>query len=254
MELALGPGAGLTINGLGDLDRYLGAVAAAGFTGVSLGSDQLAGDPGGAAALVTRHGLRCTDLLSLRVTRDDADSLRAARALRPAVEALRPDSVCTLVWTRPSNATTDRLGRVADELGAPLGLEFGPATLPTIEAASALASELGPARVTVVADTFHFFRSGSTWSMLGSVPVANVGVVQFDDALPAESDDYVAETEHRRAWPGEGELPLQRFAATLRDRGWDGVVSVEVLSAQLRRLPVEEFARHAYRTCAPYWT
>jgi sugar phosphate isomerase/epimerase len=254
MELALGPGAGLAIHELADLDRYLGATAAAGFTGVSLGLDQLAGDPAGAASLVARHGLRCTDLLSLRVTRDDADSLRAARALRPAVEAMRPDSVCTLVWTRPSAATTDRLGRVADELGVPLGLEFGPATLPTIEAASALVTELGPARVTVVADTFHFFRSGSTWPMLDSVPVENIGVVQFDDALPAVSDDYVAETENRRAWPGDGELPLKRFTATLRERGWNGVVSVEVLSEQLRALPVEEFARHAYQTCAPYWT
>jgi sugar phosphate isomerase/epimerase len=242
MELALGPGAGLAIHELADLDRYLGATAAAGFTGVSLGLDQLAGDPGGAASLVARHGLRCTDLLSLRVTRDDADSLRGARALRPAVEAMRPDSVCTLVWTRPSAATTDRLGRV------------GPATLPTLEAASALVTDLGPARATVVADTFHFFRSGSTWPMLGSVPVENIGVVQFDDALPAVSDDYVAETEHRRAWPGVGELPLKRFTATLRERGWNGVVSVEVLSEQLRALPVEEFARHAYQTCAPYWT
>ena len=169
MELALGPGAGLAIRDFTDLDRYLGAIATAGFTGVSLGFDQLAGDPVGAAALVARHGLRCTDLLSLRVSRDDAESLRLARELRPAVEALRPDSVCTLVWTRPSAATTDRLGRVADELGAPLGLEFGPATLPTIQAASALVTELGSARVTVVADTFHFFRSGSTWAMLGSI-------------------------------------------------------------------------------------
>ena len=40
------------------------------------------------------------------------------------------------------------------------------------------------------------------------------------------------------------------FAATLLDRCWSGTVSVEVLNAGLRRLPVPEFA---YQTAARYW-
>ena len=39
------------------------------------------------------------------------------------------------------------------------------------------------------------------------------------------------ESSHRRAVPGEGVLELDRFAETMRDRGYDGIVSVEVLSA-----------------------
>jgi hypothetical protein len=46
---------------------------------------------------------------------------------------------------------------------------------------------------------------------------------------------------------------LDRFAATLLDRGWQGVVSVEVLNQELRELPVPEFARRAYSAAAPYW-
>jgi len=36
-------------------------------------------------------------------------------------------------------------------------------------------------------------------------------------------------------WPGQGGLDLTRFASTLRDRGYDGLVSVEILNEELRR-------------------
>ena len=63
----------------------------------------------------------------------------------------------------------------------------------------------------------------------------------------------VRETLHRRALPGEGILELDRFATTLLDRGWDGTVSVEVLSAELRELPVDVQVARMYATTAPYW-
>ena len=48
-------------------------------------------------------------------------------------------------------------------------------------------------------------------------------------------------------------LELQRFATTLLDRGYDGIVSVEVLSAQLRTLPVDVLTRRLYDATAGYW-
>jgi sugar phosphate isomerase/epimerase len=78
--------------------------------------------------------------------------------------------------------------------------------------------------------------------------------VQFTDALAPESRErLVRETLHRRALPGEGVLDLDRFAATLRERGYDGIVSVEVLSAVLRELPVDVVVRRLHDTTAPYW-
>ena len=50
-------------------------------------------------------------------------------------------------------------------------------------------------------------------------------------------------TFHHRALPGEGEFDLAAFVAVLRQVGFDGVVTFEVLSADLRALDVEEFAR-----------
>jgi sugar phosphate isomerase/epimerase len=64
----------------------------------------------------------------------------------------------------------------------------------------------------------------------------------------------IRESLHRRAIPGEGMLELDRFAATLLDRGYDGIVSVEVLSAQLRELPVDALVARLHTTTAAYWT
>ena len=57
----------------------------------------------------------------------------------------------------------------------------------------------------------------------------------------------------RRALPGAGILELDRFARTMRDRGWEGVVSMQVLSDELRALPVDEYARRVHDAALPYW-
>lgn len=253
MLIGLAPGAGFDIGSLDDLDTYLAAVAAAGFDAVSLSQGQLCGEPAAAAARVAAHGLTCTDLLALVVSRDDAGTLAGAEAMRPAVEALQPVGILTMMHTRVTEESIDRLGRVQARLAVPLAVEFVPTAVPTMDAASRLAAALGPDRVQVLADCFHFFRAGSTFEMLESVPLEHLSIVQFDDALPAVSDDYMAET-YRRAWPGHGELDLRGFSDTLRRRGWDGVVSVEVLNADLRALPLEEYTRLAFETTVPYWT
>ncbi|MEZ4282054.1 MAG: hypothetical protein R3F21_20825 [Myxococcota bacterium] len=61
------------------------------------------------------------------------------------------------------------------------------------------------------------------------------------------------ETVDRRVFPGEGLFDLERFSRTLRARGFDGLVSVEVLSKAWRGGDVDAFIERAYRTSAPYW-
>jgi sugar phosphate isomerase/epimerase len=86
------------------------------------------------------------------------------------------------------------------------------------------------------------------------VPLDDIAYLQFTDALePEYRERMIRESLHRRALPGEGVLELTRFAATFLDRGWDGTVSVEVLSAQLRELPVDVLVERLYTTTAAYW-
>ncbi len=252
--IGLAPGTGFEVRTVADVDRYLGAVAEAGFDAVSLSATQLAGDPVAAARLLETHGLRCTDVLSMRVSRDEDETMAAVRSMRPAVEALGAGHLLAMFWTRLNDESLDRLGRCAEEAGVPIALEFGPGgAADTVASADGFVDALGLDHVSVLADTFHFSRGDSTWEMLESIPLEHLPIIQFTDALPVISDDYMAETTNRRTWGGQGELELNRFASTLLDRGWNGVVSVEVISAELRELPVEEFAKAAYATTAPYW-
>jgi sugar phosphate isomerase/epimerase len=137
-----------------------------------------------------------------------------------------------------------------------MAVEFSPLG-PISSVRSALgvvgAANAGGGRAGLMIDTWHFECGDSTWDDLEAVPLDQIAYVQFSDALAPAGDSLARETMHRHALPGDGTLALDRFATTLLRRGWDGLVSVEVLSAQLRALPVDEALRRLHATTAPYW-
>jgi sugar phosphate isomerase/epimerase len=135
-----------------------------------------------------------------------------------------------------------------------LAVEFSPLTkVKTLaDARQMIAGAGGGARTGVIVDTWHFFRGDDRWPDLEAVPVDELAFVQFSDGLPA-GNDAGHDTLHRRALPGHGEFDLDRFAACLRAKGFRGPVSVEVLSEEMRALPVQEFARRTVETSLPYW-
>ena len=257
VELSLAPGAGLDIQTVEDLDNYLGAVADAGFPSVSLSLDQLAGDPERSAEMLATHGLRCHDVLALQVSRHEEQVLTRVTDLARAAELVGAEFVLALFWSRVSEESIDRFGRCADivrSAGARLALEMPPiGELNSVAASLAIVEAVGIDRAALMIDTFHFMRGSSTWAQLESLRLEALGYVQFDDALAPLSDDVMHETVNRRTMPGYGTFDLDRFATTLTGRGWSGLVSVEVLSAELRLLDVPTFARQAFETTAPYW-
>jgi sugar phosphate isomerase/epimerase len=263
MEFALAGGAGGPFETPGDIDAYLGGVADAGFSSVSISPTHVAALGEGTAALeatsrlLTTHGLTCSDVQSLTVNRDDEATMEQARRAAVMAGALGADNVLTLLRTRVSDESVDRLGRCADTVGsggARLALEFVPGgAIDRIESTVDLIGRLGADRAGMLIDSWHFFNGASEWPELETVPLDLISLVQFDDALAPISEDVMFETMDRRAWPGQGVFELERFASTLTDRGWSGVVSVEVLSAELRKLDSPAFARAAMETTKPYW-
>ena len=165
--------------------------------------------------------------------------------------------VLALVWAKVTDEVIDRFARCGDIVaasGARLALEMPPiGELNSITAALSVVEAAGRNRAALMIDTFHFSRGRSTWEELESFPLDALGYVQFDDALPPIGDDVMFDTTERRTFPGEGEFELDRFVDVLTGRGWSGLVSIEVLSAELRKLDVREFAAKAYTTTARYW-
>ena len=138
------------------------------------------------------------------------------------------------------------------EAGAGFAVEFSPlGPVATIQDGLAVLAALGTEPSGLVIDSWNFCLGPSTWADLEQVPLDAIAYVQFADALAPRREPDMEEAMTRRALPGEGVLELERFASTLRGRGWDGTVSLQVLSDTLRQLPVEEYARQVYDSCCP---
>jgi len=229
------------------------AARAAGFTSLCAFADQ-AGDD--IRRAFDAAGVDCLDVLALMISKNEDATLRAAKRAAGAAALMRSPWVTTVLRTPVDERARDLLGRCAAiiaDAGSTMALEFSPfSSVTSIGSALEVVETVGvPAAVLI--DVWHFFFGDSTWADLERVPLQRLAYVQFSDAPEPESDDLFRETMDRRVMPGEGTLDLKRFASTLMARGFDGVVSVEVLSRDLSALPVVEFARRAHDATARYW-
>jgi sugar phosphate isomerase/epimerase len=236
--------------------ELLAATTAAGFAALGAFADRAGPD---VRRLYDAAQVRCHEVLALVVSDDEGGTLRSARELADAAAAMGADWVLT-VFRCPMTAQTapivQRSAAVIAEAGAAMAVEFSPlgpissvrSALGVVDVANAASGRAG-----LVIDTWHFERGDSTWDDLEAVPLDQIAYVQFSDALAPAGDSLARQTMHRRALPGDGTLALDRFATTLLQRGWDGLVSVEVLSAELRTLPVGEALRRLHATTAPFW-
>jgi sugar phosphate isomerase/epimerase len=228
------------------------AASAAGFTAVGINADRV---DAAAVEAYAAAGVRCHELLALVVGDDESATMASAEQLADRAHAVGAEWVLAVFTAKvplsafgaaPSCSTMGRSAVEYSPLGAIPSIRDG---MDVVRAASRTA------RAGLMIDSWHFCFSDNTWDDLATVPLDAIAYLQFTDALEPESRErLVRETLHRRALPGEGILELHRFAATLLDRGWDGTVSVEVLSAQLRELPVDVLVGKLYATTAPYWT
>ncbi|HZP29628.1 MAG TPA: TIM barrel protein [Acidimicrobiia bacterium] len=253
------------------LQAQIDGAAAAGFTlfgpdvfSLAGAPDGPAADPGAladaAGAVASRldgHGMRCYEIAALMVGDDETDAVTQARTIAALAQVLRPDWILTNVVAPVDDPLVARLSRCADivgESGARLAVEYLPWT-PVAGARAALevATRTGLDRVKVLLDVWHHFRGPDTWDDLDAVPLDAVAYLQFSDALPMATDDLMAETIGRRVFPGEGEFDLDGWCAHVRAKGFDGVVSVEVLNDGLRDLDPAEFAKRAFTAASRYW-
>jgi sugar phosphate isomerase/epimerase len=235
--------------------ELVAASAAAGFSALGVARDRV---DDSVVAAYHEHGLRCHEVLALLLGAEAEATVAAANRLAEAADAIGAEWVLTIFRDALSADTANLIERCAAifaEVGAGLAAEFSPlgpvATIRDAREIVRVGNRTG--RAGVMIDSWHFSFGDSTWADLAEVPLEEIAYVQFTDAAQPESDDMARETMHRRALPGEGILELDRFATTLLDRGWNGTVSVEVLSAELRTLSADEIVKRFRDATAPYW-
>lgn len=97
-------------------------------------------------------------------------------------------------------------------------------------------------------DTWHMAKLGIGPDELRRIPARHLGWVELSDGQWENMPDPVDETVNHRRLPGEGEFPIADYVAACRDAGYEGPWGVEVLSEELRRLPIEQIFERAYET------
>jgi sugar phosphate isomerase/epimerase len=230
------------------------AAAAAGFTSVGINADRV---DHAAVEAYTAAGVRCHELLAFIVDSDEAAMMESAGQLAERAETIGAEWVLTVFTAKVPRQRIERCAKLFDDAGAGMAVEYTPlGAIPTIrDGMEFVTAASRRARAGLLVDSWHFCLSDNTWGDLAAVSPDDIAYIQFTDALePEYRERMIRESLHRRAVPGEGILELDRFAATLLDRGWDGTVSVEVLSAELRRLPVDEIVGRLYTTTSGYWS
>lgn len=237
-----------------DTGDYLEAARAAGFSSVGLFSGRI--DDQTVKALADA-GLKCHEVLGLVMGDDESVTIASAERLaREAALVGAPWVITTFKTDLAGDAPrmVERCAATLAEAGAGMAIEFSPLSpVATIAAGLEVVAAAAPNRAGLVVDSWNFCFGQSTWGELAQVPPERIAYLQFADALEPISKDLADEALNRRAMPGGGILPLERFVQTFRARRWEGVVSLQVLSSELRRVPLREFARRAYDSASRFW-
>ncbi len=97
-------------------------------------------------------------------------------------------------------------------------------------------------------DTWHLGKLRLEPDDLRAIPPRFVSWVELSDGPFAYAEDRLDEVINRRQLPGEGEFPIAGYVSVCRELGYDGPWGVEVLSEELRSLPIDEMFDRAYET------
>jgi sugar phosphate isomerase/epimerase len=249
------------------LRERIEAAAAAGFRGLGLNHADLVAaqreyEIAGIRSMLTDNGLIHLELELLTNWWTDGtlrrDSDRVRRELLSAAEALGarhikvgPD-VADAPWDHDRWMTEfAALAADAHEAGTKVGLEFLPwSNIKTVHDGLRLVQAAGHQAGGLIIDVWHTERAKTPPADLAAVPLRYIIGVELSDADAVVVGTLFEDTRDRRRLCGHGSFDLPGFVAALRSAGWAGPWGVEILSADMRQLPVREAVAAAYTTAA----
>jgi sugar phosphate isomerase/epimerase len=120
----------------------------------------------------------------------------------------------------------------------------------TLDSALTLVENAGQSNGGLAIDTWHMAKLGIEPDDLRRVPLEYLSWVELSDGRLQSLPDLVDETVNHRRLPGQGEFDIPAYVQVCREIGYGGPWGVEVLCAELRKLPIEEEFRRAYETTA----
>jgi sugar phosphate isomerase/epimerase len=120
----------------------------------------------------------------------------------------------------------------------------------TLDAALELVEGAGRANGGLAIDTWHMAKLGIAPEDLSRIPQEYLSWVELSDGQYQNMQDPIDETINHRRLPGEGEFDIPAYVDACLEAGYRQPWGVEVLSAELRSLPIEQEFERAYETTA----
>ena len=138
----------------------------------------------------------------------------------------------------------------AEHHDAKMVYEFMPpdVNVQDLDTALALVEGAGATNGGLALDTWHLAKLGHRAGRAAPDPAAYLSWVELSDGQWENMADPVDEVINHRKLPGEGEFPIRDYVAACREAGYAGPWGVEVLSEELRSLPIEQIFDRAYAT------
>ena len=238
------------------LENVLDGAAAAGFPAVGLDLFTLRGYDGDVGAALAARGLVCSDVGVLPI---GTPGVRSTAETLARVASVAGAPTCIAAFFAPVGheqavAELKESAAILAEVGTRLALEFAAyGGLTRLAAAVELCAAVGWDRCGLLVDTWHFFRTDAPWPVLRSLDREQIELVHVNDGAASATGDPVHEGRFRRLPVGAGSFPLPAFASVLDDVGYRGMLSIEVLSDEIRRAPPKAGARRLLQSLNQSW-
>jgi sugar phosphate isomerase/epimerase len=138
----------------------------------------------------------------------------------------------------------------AGHTDAAIAYEFMPydAVVNTLDTALAVVEGADAPNGGLAFDTWHLGKLDVAPEELRRIPPRFVSWVELSDGPFGIAEEWLDEVINRRKLPGEGEFPIRDYVREFRALGYAGPWGVEVLSEELRSLPIDQIFDRAYET------
>ena len=107
-----------------------------------------------------------------------------------------------------------------------------------LQTAAALVAEVASPHLGLCLDVFHYYTGPSKLEDLGYLTPGNLFHVQLSD-LAGTPREFATDAD--RILPGDGDFQLDPIIAHLRQIGYAGYVSIELMNPQIWRIPPRQF-------------
>lgn len=137
----------------------------------------------------------------------------------------------------------------AQEHGTRIGFELMPfAMLDTLKDTLTMVEGAGAKNGGIAFDLWHIVKLKIPYDEVARVPSRYIVSVELNDGTFEAPWSLHEDTINHRRLCGEGEFDVRNFIAALLRAGYSGPWGIEVLSEELRRMPLEQLATRSFDT------